>query len=200
MLSKRLKAISDFIPNGSKVIDVGADHALLDIYLAKEKNCQCLATDISSKCLEKAKENIKKYKADVKIKRCDGLKGLKISDEIIILSGMGTKTILEIIPDNLENDFIISSHHDLVTLRKQMHKKGYYIYNEKVVFDKHYYVIMHFKRGKRKIDYYVSPFLTYDKDYMHHLLKKYEVIFSNTKQKLLKLKVYLIIKKIKRFL
>ena len=32
-LSKRLEAISSLIPNKSKVIDIGCDHGLLDIYL-----------------------------------------------------------------------------------------------------------------------------------------------------------------------
>jgi len=34
-LSKRLKAICDFVPNNAEIIDVGADHALVDIYLTK---------------------------------------------------------------------------------------------------------------------------------------------------------------------
>ena len=200
MLSKRLKAISDFIPNKSKVIDVGADHALLDIYLTKEKDCQCLATDISSKCLEKAKENIKKYNVNVETKVTDGLQGIKLKDEIIVLAGMGTKTILNIIPDNLTNDLVISSHHDLVTLRREMHKKGYYIFNEKVIFDKYYYVIMYFKKGRKKTNYYISPFLTSNKEYMTYLLKKYEKIYYHTKDKITKIKVYLLIRKIKKFL
>ena len=36
-ISKRLKAISDFITDNSNVIDVGCDHALLDIYLFNNK-------------------------------------------------------------------------------------------------------------------------------------------------------------------
>ena len=59
-LSKRLKTICDFIPNNSNVIDVGADHAKVSIYLNKYKYCHVLATDISENCLTKAKENIKK--------------------------------------------------------------------------------------------------------------------------------------------
>ena len=37
-LSKRLKAIADLVDKDSKIIDVGCDHALLDIYLLKNKN------------------------------------------------------------------------------------------------------------------------------------------------------------------
>ena len=35
-LSKRLKAISEFIDNEDRIIDIGCDHALLDIYLCNE--------------------------------------------------------------------------------------------------------------------------------------------------------------------
>ena len=96
-LSKRLKAISDLIPNDSKVIDVGADHALLDIYLNKYKNCSCLATDISPYCTEKAKENAIKYQANIETLTNDGLTGLNLNNEIIVISGMGTKNIIKII-------------------------------------------------------------------------------------------------------
>ena len=33
MLSKRLQAICDFVTPNSKVVDIGADHGLVDIYL-----------------------------------------------------------------------------------------------------------------------------------------------------------------------
>ncbi len=36
MISKRLESIASLIPNNSRVIDVGCDHALLDIYLAMD--------------------------------------------------------------------------------------------------------------------------------------------------------------------
>lgn len=196
MISKRLQVIADLIPNESKVIDVGADHALLDIYLAKEKNCHCLAVDISSKCIEKAKENILKAKVNVKAMVTDGLKGVTVKDEIIVLSGLGTKTILSILPKTLKNDLIISSHRNIEILRKQMQKRGYYIYEEKVIYDKHYYVVIYFKKGRKKTNCYVSPFLVDDKEYMKYLLNKYEKIYKNTKNKLKKLKTYFIIKKI----
>ena len=36
-LSKRLEAISSLVPNNSKIIDIGCDHGLLDIYLYQKK-------------------------------------------------------------------------------------------------------------------------------------------------------------------
>ena len=144
-LSKRLKAIADLISSGSNIIDIGADHALLDIYLANNKNCKTLATDISEKCIIKAKENIKKYNANVETKVTDGLNNLTLTDEIIIISGMGTHTIMKILDKKITNDLIISTHNDVPKLKKFLKKKGYKIFNEVVINDKHYYVITYYK-------------------------------------------------------
>ena len=199
-LSKRLKAISEFIPNGSEVIDVGTDHALLAIYLNKEKHCQCLATDKSALCIKKAKENIQKYQANVLTKVTDGLKGIEVTGKYIIIAGMGTSTILDIVPSNLDNDFIISSHRNLELLRKQMHKKGYYLYNEKAIYDKRYYVIMHFKKGRKNTNILISPFLKNDKGYMTSLYNEYYKKYQKMPKSLKKIKVYFILKKIKNYL
>jgi len=67
-LSKRLEAISSLIPNNSKIIDVGCDHGLLDIYIYQNKICQnIIASDINENALKNAKENIRKNKLEEKI-------------------------------------------------------------------------------------------------------------------------------------
>ena len=61
-LSPRLKLISDFVPLDSKVMDIGCDHGLLDIYLYQNKNKKVkkiIASDINSSALNNAIENIK---------------------------------------------------------------------------------------------------------------------------------------------
>ena len=202
-ISKRIKTICEFVPTNSKVIDIGADHALTDIYLEKTKNCNCLATDISENAIEKAKENIKKANAKVKTKVTNGLKGIKINDEIIIISGMGAHTIINILDKNIKNDIIISSNNNVPLIRKFMISKGYHIEKEVAIKDKYYYVITYYKYGKnKKINYLLSPFLLNNKEYMTHLLKFYEMKYTketNIKKKInyyiLKSKIQKIIKK-----
>ena len=47
-ITKRLEAIASLISNNSNVIDVGCDHAYLDIYLTlNRENIFCLACDIN---------------------------------------------------------------------------------------------------------------------------------------------------------
>ena len=64
-LSKRLEAISSLVPVNSKVIDVGCDHALLDIYLYQNKiSNKIIAADVNQNALNNAKDNIKKAKLE----------------------------------------------------------------------------------------------------------------------------------------
>lgn len=197
-LSKRLQAICDFVPENSKIIDVGADHALVDIFLAKEKNCKCLATDISEKCIEKAKENIKKYNVKVQTKVTDGLKDIQIKDEIILISGMGTHSILKILNKNLTNDLIISSHNDIPLLHKHLQKRGYRIKNETVIFDKHFYIITYYEYKKhKKQNNYITKFIT-NEEYIKYLSNKYKIKYQNEKNIIKKLKYYKIIKKLNK--
>ena len=67
MFSKRLIELASLIPTHSTVVDVGCDHALLDIYLTINRHCKCTASDISENCLEKAKLNLKKFKLEKEI-------------------------------------------------------------------------------------------------------------------------------------
>ena len=60
-LSTRLATIASLIPLNSNIIDVGCDHALLDIYLYQNKMAKkIIASDINENALSNAKTNIKK--------------------------------------------------------------------------------------------------------------------------------------------
>ena len=58
ILSKRLSMVATLVDIGANVIDVGCDHALLDIYLTQNNNNKCLATDVNKNALNIAKDNI----------------------------------------------------------------------------------------------------------------------------------------------
>ena len=60
-LSKRLEAVATLVEVGKRVIDVGCDHAYLDIYLTENNDNKCIATDINRNALNIAENNIKKY-------------------------------------------------------------------------------------------------------------------------------------------
>lgn len=157
-LSNRLKKIASLIDeNDNFIYDVGCDHALLDIYLAQKYNhLKFLASDISSKCIDKAKNNIKHFNLTHRIDTSvnNGLSGVRlVSDSTIIISGMGAHTIIDIL-SNTDltrcKKIIIQSNNDFSYLRRQMVKRGFEIVDEIVVYDKKFYIIIVFRHGGAK--------------------------------------------------
>ena len=172
-LSKRLEAISSLVPVNSSVIDVGCDHALLDIYLHQNKiSNPIIASDINENALNNAKENIKKEKLDkfIETRLGNGIDTLDEKDNVdtIIMSGMGAHTIVGILKNNYHklkniNTIIIQSNTKLFFLRKEMMKLNYKIDNELIVLDnKKTYIIIKFIKGKQrynKKELYFGPIL-----------------------------------------
>lgn len=175
-LDNRLKRITDFIPSDSYILDVGCDHALLDIYLALNRNnVKLIASDINENPLKIAKENIKKYNLEdeITLEKDDGVS--KINDEVdtVVIAGMGTSTINDIINNDLKKlknvkKIIISSHTSSFELRENMNKKGFKIIDEAVVFDKgKYYEIIVYSNGYEKLsklDMKYGPIISKRKD------------------------------------
>ena len=196
-LSKRLEAISSLVPNNSKVIDIGCDHGLLDIYLYQKKiSTKVIASDINENALNNAKDNIKKNKLEkiIETRLGNGLDTLKENDDIntIIISGMGAHTAVSILKNNLSklkkiNTIIIQSNTKIEYLRKEITKLNYLIEEELLVEDnKKIYTIVKFTKGKKKYskkELYFGPIL----------LKKNTKLFQKNNNKELD-KLYLLLK------
>lgn len=190
-LSKRLKTISEFIEKTDKIIDIGCDHALLDIYIKENLgNEVVIASDIHEKALKQAKKNIEKYSMEDKIdlRLGDGLNVIALGEvDTIIISGMGYNNIVKILSDSEKlkdiNKIVVQSNTDVVKLRKFVIKLGFKISNEKLVEDKDItYTIIEFKKGKERYNYkqiYFGPRLMEKRDdlfneYYNKKLLKYE--------------------------
>ena len=99
-LSVRLSAIADFIAKGSRVCDVGTDHALLAIHLIKSGIAkQVIATDIGKKPLKNALKNIENANVcGIDLRLCDGLSGISENEaDTVVIAGMGGEVISGII-------------------------------------------------------------------------------------------------------
>lgn len=171
-LSNRLKEIASFIPNNIKMVDIGCDHALLDIYLFKNrKNIKIIASDINENALEQAKKNIKKYKLDkfIETRLSNGLDNINSNEiDTIVISGMGSHTIVGILRMNQKklinvDNIIIQSNNHIDFLRERILELNYYIDSEKLVKDNNIiYTIISFKKGKEKYnkkEIYFGPYL-----------------------------------------
>ena len=197
----RLETLESLVDT-KRVFDVGCDHGLLAISLSK--NHEVVASDITTSSVNKAKENVKKSKAKVKVLQSDGLNELDINKEdTVILAGMGTYTILKILKRNIDevpNTLIIQANNNHDILRREITKLGYYIDIEKTLHINRWYVIIRFKKGNKKytkLDYLLGP--NPSKEYLEFNYKYYKNVLEKIPKKYIfkRLKVKSIIKRMK---
>lgn len=162
-INERLKRVASYVDDNSYIIDVGCDHALLDIYLVKtKKNIKVIASDISDGPLEYAYKNIEKENLlnKIKITKRNGIDNLEKEVDTIVISGMGTSNVLDIIFRNKENlknikKIIISSNNDWYSLRKIFTENNYYIKEEDIILENDkFYPIVIFEKGTKKYKKY----------------------------------------------
>lgn len=176
-LSNRLAAIAAYVPKGSRVIDVGTDHAYIPIYLRKQQiAASCLATDINKGPIDKAKKNIDAYSVDnIRLKQTNGLVGLEDEEaDVIMISGMGGFLIVEILKRSLPlvkrmKKLILQPQQDIDEVRHCLHEIGYKIEDETFVYDEEkYYTIISAVPGEENaysvLDYIYGKCLIAKKD------------------------------------
>ena len=186
----RIETIYSYIDENDKVVDVGCDQAKLSIMLS-QRNQSSIAVDISEKVIEKAKRNIKSDLIDLRVS--NGLENVNSNEvDTLVLSGMGTHTILEIISkSNIKFKKIITisnNYHSI--LRERMNNLGYKIELEEIIKEKNkYYNLILFIRGNNNLTEeeillgknHVNKELY--NEYLNYLLKKYNKIKETSKDK-----------------
>ncbi|WP_051004516.1 tRNA (adenine(22)-N(1))-methyltransferase [Paenibacillus sp. OSY-SE] len=108
-LSKRLQWIADWVPEGSRLADIGSDHALLPVYLAKHKRISfAVAGEVNQGPFEAARRQVQGACMEmiVNVRHGDGLSVVKQGEvDCITIAGMGGSliaTILSADPKKLE--------------------------------------------------------------------------------------------------
>lgn len=100
-LTPRLKLVASLVPEGTRVADIGTDHAYLLAHLLTEGKIPFgIAADLREGPLSRAKETAKLYGCEdrVSFRLCDGLTGLQAGEmDIIVIAGMGGETISHIL-------------------------------------------------------------------------------------------------------
>ena len=161
-LSKRLEAISDFIEETDRLIDIGCDHAILDIYLCEKYNdIEIIASDIHEGALSQAETNIEKHDFEKRIETRlgDGLTIVNPDEfDTIVISGMGFHNIKKILSNKPKMinfpKIVIQCNTDVVKLRKFVINLGYKITRETLVMDNDIiYTVIEFKQGKERYNY-----------------------------------------------
>lgn len=176
-------------------LDVGCDHALLDIYLVKRnEGIKAIASDVKEGPLEQAKKNIKRehLEKEIEVRLGDGLSTYSNEVDTVIISGMGGRNIIGICKNNFKifkkvDTYIISPNNYQEDVKRFFCKNGYYIDNEELVKDSNFiYQIIIFKKGKKrysKKDYFFGPVLLNKKgklfnEYFEKEMKSREILIN----------------------
>ncbi len=190
-MNKRIKTIFKYINSDDLVADIGCDQALLSELLAKN-NMYSVASDIKKNIVDSAKKRIEglglnKY---IKFVVSDGVKNIDNTINTLVLSGMGTHTILKIL-ENSKKQYkkiitISNNNHDI--LRLKMLDFGYEIDKEEIIFEKDkFYNLIVFKIGKAR---YSEKEIIFGKNHqnielfskkLEYDLNKYKKIYSLNK-------------------
>lgn len=100
-LTPRLQAVAEEIPQGSRLADVGTDHAYLPAFLALQGRCpRIIATDLRAGPLTRAKETVERYNLQdtVTLRLCSGLAAVDEAEvDAVSITGMGGEVILGIL-------------------------------------------------------------------------------------------------------
>jgi len=159
-LNKRLSLVAEKVLSvgANAILDVGCDHAFLDIYLVQQnQNIRAVASDIHEGPIAIAKENIQKYGLSDVIETRVGAGIQTIDKEIdtIVISGMGGLNMIGILkyyPNLLKNVkwIILSPNNYPIEVREQISKLGFYLYDEDLVEERNFiYPVMVFQKGKK---------------------------------------------------
>ncbi len=189
IINDRLKSLSGHLLNTDNILDIGCDHALLEIYLClKYDNFNITGSDINQKPLEKAKENISKYHLENRIKlvHANGIEKLDNTIDTIVISGMGSINIINILKDinsypNIKK-IVLSPNNDFYYLRCEMNKLGFKIDKEEIIKDNNkYYLIIEYSKGLEKIDNFFGKLdlsNNLNREYFLNILEKNKVLLN----------------------
>ena len=188
-ITKRLENIVNLVERGKSVIDIGTDHGLVPLYLAKNNiSKDILATDISAKSLKKLEDKLDKNLENIiKTEVCDGLDGIDIKEnQIAIIAGMGAITIIDILSKDIDKvrklEYVICEGNiGNEKLRKFLNENNFIIDRDFLIKDgRKHYDIIRFKNGSdRKLslgEIYFGKFI-YSKN-NPLLMKRIEQIYN----------------------
>ncbi len=162
-LDLRLLLVASLVRNGSKVADIGTDHAYIPVYLLqKGVSPSAVAADLRKMPLENAKKTIDRFGLSSKIQTIisDGLDKIDASScDDIIIAGMGGLLIEEILSRtswvfNEKYRLILQPMSHQEDVRRFLFENGFEIKEEKCCLDKkHCYCVIAAEYNGKKIEH-----------------------------------------------
>ena len=151
-ISDRLEKVANCVCKGSRVADIGCDHAYTAIYLIRNNIARnVVALDINKGPLERAKKNIEKFGREqvIDTRLSDGGKELSVGEiDTLLISGMGGRLTNKILEDSLEivkncKQLVLQPQSEIYLVREYLDNIGYrIIYEDMLIEDGKFYVII----------------------------------------------------------
>ncbi|KRK38887.1 tRNA (adenine(22)-N(1))-methyltransferase [Levilactobacillus parabrevis] len=152
-LSVRLATVADYVPMGSRLADIGTDHAYLPVNLAKRgKIAGGVAGEVVKGPFENAQHEINKEGLSDRItaRLANGLQAIEADDHIdtVAIAGMGGTLIAQILTQDFDrlagvNRLVLQPNVGEKNVRQFLMTHGFQLITEKIVTeDGHDYEIL----------------------------------------------------------
>ncbi|MGN0804218.1 MAG: tRNA (adenine(22)-N(1))-methyltransferase [Candidatus Coproplasma sp.] len=146
----RLEKICSYLDECQTLADVGCDHGYCTLQAFNSGKCKsAYISDVSEKCLAKAKTLLKDYieRGVCKAVCCDGLKDIPKDCEQVLIAGMGGMEIIKILSEGfIPKKFVLQPMRNCQEVRKFLLEKGCAITADDVFSDGKFYFII---KGER---------------------------------------------------
>lgn len=159
MLDARLSLAFDLYDPCELAADIGTDHAHLPAALLQRGRCQhMILTDLSESALRNARDEMIRLRLtdQVSLRLGDGLSPLSEKCGMISVTGMGGRTVREILLSGKEKlqgaSLILSAHTDLPLIREAVSLIGYHTDREEPCFCAgRFYLVLRARPGARTV-------------------------------------------------
>lgn len=151
-LSRRLETIASFVPEGSRVADIGTDHGYIPIHLVQEgKAKHAIAMDVREGPLLRARAHIQKAGLQnyVEVRLSDGLLKLEQNEaDCVVIAGMGGELMIHILEEGRDlwesiSCWVLSPHSELDKVRRFLEEEAFFIWRETMIKEEgKYYSVM----------------------------------------------------------
>lgn len=158
MMNTRIETLIQMVDSCAVCADVGCDHGLVSMGLAKRSDVgHVYATDISKPSLEKLVVHLDVLDEEISQKITplvtDGISALPLDVDCYVISGMGGERILRILSEGdvakrSWKQLLLSPHIDCAKVRRAFADD---LYDERMVYeDGHFYEILDLRKGMGK--------------------------------------------------
>lgn len=139
-LTPRLRAVADQVAPGSRLADVGTDHAYLPVRLLMDGTINgAIAADLREWPLARARETARRFGVEDRLsfRLCDGLRGI-VPEEVdtVAIAGMGGETIAGILAQapwtKQGTRLLLQPMTSFLDLRSWLQQNGYVIESERI--------------------------------------------------------------------